>query len=410
MCNDEATVADITLDNRHAGSIRPALVLLLAVACGMAVANLYYAQPLLATIATAFHTSSTTASLVVTAAQLGYGTGLALVVPLGDLLERRKLVPFVMLVTVGALVLAGLSPRIEILAIAAALIGVTSVVAQILVPFAAHLASDSERGRVVGMVMSGLLIGILLARTVAGLVAEVAGWRTIYLLAAAWMALLSVVLMKTLPREDSRPRMPYARLLGSVVRLVRDEPVLRRRSLYGLITFACFNVLWTSLAFLLSGPPYHYSNALIGLFGLLGVGGATAASIAGRLSDRGLDTSLTGLTMFLVAGSFALLALGGHSLWPLMVGIVALDLGTQGTQLFNQAQIYRLDPAARSRVNTAYMVAYFVGGSLGSLGTGAVFATAGWDGVCILGGCIGSCGFVLWLTERPWRRMGAQSQ
>ncbi len=385
-------------------TVKPALVALLALSCGVAVANLYYAQPLLATIATSFHTSSASAATVVTVAQVGYGLGLALLVPLGDIRERRRVVPLVLVATTAALVAAGNAPDIAVLAAAAAAIGFSAVVAQILVPFAAQLAGDAERGRVVGTVMSGLLIGILLARTVAGVVAELAGWRAIYLLAAGWVALLAVVLWRTLPAEEPRAPMPYRKLLASVIHLVRAEPVLRRRSLYGLLTFACFNILWTSLSFLLAGPPYHYSNAVIGLFGLLGAGGAVAASVAGRLSDRGLDGILSGVTLAVVAGSFGLLALGRRELAPLIAGVVLLDLGAQGTHLFNQSHVFRLDPAARSRLNTAYMVAYFVGGSLGSLGTGLVYDLAGWAGVCILGSALGTCGFAAWLTERPWQR------
>ncbi|MHB1503841.1 MAG: MFS transporter [Acidimicrobiales bacterium] len=384
-------------------SISSGMVALLAVSCGLAVANLYYAQPLLATIARTFHTTPGIAAFVVTASQLGYGVGLALLVPLGDLLERRRLVALVLVGTAAALAMAAVAPDMYFLMAAAALIGVTAVVAQVLVPFAAHLAADAQRGRVVGTVMSGLLIGILLGRVVAGAIAEIAGWRTIYAASAVWIAVLAIVLRRMLPPEQPTVTLSYRRLLGSVVSLARTEPVLRRRSLYGALTFACFNVLWTSLAFLLSAAPYRYPSVVIGLFGLLGAGGAMAAGFAGRLADREMAPPLTGITLATVAGSFGLLALGAHHLWALVAGIVLLDIGAQATHIFNQHLILRLHPESRSRLNTVYMVAYFAGGSLGSLGTGLAFGAWGWKGVCMLGGALGVSAVSLWVAEQVSR-------
>ena len=288
----------------------PGMVALFALSCGVAAANLYYAQPLLPQIAHDLSVSSGTATLVVTAAQVGYGIGLALVVPLGDILVRRRLVPGILVVAAAALLVASAAPDVVVLLVAVAVAGLCSVAAQILVPFAASLANDAERGRVVGTVMSGLLLGILLARTFSGLIAQAAGWRTVYVAAAAMVLALSAVLYRRLPGEGRREPIVYSRLLGSVVDLMRAEPVLRLRSAIGGLAFATFNVIWTSLAFLLAASPYHYSEAVIGLFGLLGAAGALAASFSGRLADRGLERVVTGGSLAITVGSIGLLALG----------------------------------------------------------------------------------------------------
>lgn len=379
------------------------LVLVFAVACGLVVANLYYAQPVLDTIAREFHSSVGTVGLIVTLTQIGYAAGLLFVVPLGDLLNRRRLVITVLTGTALALAAAALSSSIAALAAISLAIGVTSVVVQVLIPFAAALAPDAERGRVVGMVMSGLLLGVLLARTFSGLVAQVAGWRAIYWLAAMLMLVLIGVLWRELPRDPQHSvTLSYGQLLRSVGRLVVEEPVLRRRSIYGALCFAAFSVLWTTIAFLLAQPPYRYGEATIGLFGLAGAAGALCASFAGRLADRGWARITTGTFIFLALVSFGLLALGGHLLILLILGVVVLDLGIQGTQVTNQSEIYRLRPEARSRITTAYMVAYFVGGSIGSATAALVYDQSGWLGACLLGAAYIVIAFLLWLTEfRP---------
>ncbi|MGH9080517.1 MAG: MFS transporter [Acidimicrobiales bacterium] len=384
----------------------PGLVALFALSCGIAAANLYYAQPLLPQISHDLSVGSGTAALVVTAAQVGYGIGLALVVPLGDILVRRRLVPGMLILAAGALILASAAPDIAVLAGALVVAGLCSVVAQILVPFAASLASDDERGRVVGTVMSGLLIGILLARTFSGLIAAAAGWRTVYVAAGAMVALLSGLLYRTLPAETERPPIVYSRLLVSVVDLMRAEPLLRLRSAIGGLSFATFNVIWTSLAFLLAGPPYHYGEAVIGLFGLLGVAGALAASFSGRLADRGYERAVSGGSLVATVGAVGLLALGAHQLWALVVGIVLADLGIQAVHIQNQQLILAIDPAARSRLNTGYMVTYFVGGSIGSATTGLAYGIDGWSAVILLGLCYSTAGLTLWVVSEVTRRRG----
>jgi predicted MFS family arabinose efflux permease len=375
-------------------------VVLFATACGLSAANLYYAQPLLPSIARNFHVRSDIVTLIVTGAQIGYGLGLALLVPLGDMLVRRRLVPGLVLIAAIALAVAAVSPLVEVLIAAVAVAGVCSVAVQILVPFAAHLADDEHRGRVVGAVMSGLLLGILLARTFAGLIAQVAGWRAVYAVATVTMAALALVLARTLPDEDVRPRLIYRELLASVIHLMRSEPLLRLRSAYGGLVFASFNVLWTSLAFLLIRAPYGYSQAVIGLFGLLGAGGALAAIFSGRLSDRGHEKLVTGGALILILAAFGLLALGSHHLWALLIGIVAGDLGIQAVHIQNQQVIFAIDPASRSRLNTGYMVTYFIGGSIGSATTGIVYAAGGWHPVVILGSLYSGSAVILWLAAQ----------
>jgi predicted MFS family arabinose efflux permease len=376
-------------------------VLLMAVTCGAAVANLYYAQPLLHTIAHAFKISNGTAGLLVTVTQIGYVLGLALLVPLGDLLDRRKLITAMLIVAAAAQVLAAVAPGFDVFAAALGVAGVCAAVAQIIVPMASSLAPEAERGRVVGKVMSGLLIGILLARTVSGLVAAAFGWRTVFGLAAASMVLLAAVLWRALPSVRSSAEMGYGALLRSVLALVREQPVLRQRMALGAVGFGCFSVLWTSLSFLLSGPHYHYGNASIGLFGLAGVAGAAIAPIAGRLADRGHGRLAATAALVILLCSWGLLALGRSSVLALIAGIVVLDLGVQGLQISNQSTIYALHADARSRLTTAYIVAMFLGGAAMSAVTSALYASNGWESVCVLGAATSAVGLLLWLvTER----------
>lgn len=378
------------------------LVVLMAVATGAIVANLYYAQPLLHQIAHDFHSGSGATSLIVTCTQAGYAAALLFVVPLGDLHPRRQLVVAVYGLAVLALVVCALAPSLWLFEAASVLTGLASVAGQIMVPFAADLATPARRGRVVARLMTGLLTGILLARTLSGIVAQGAGWRAIYWLSAGLMVLCALVLRVVLPADGPRPHVPYQRLVTSAVRLLVDEPLLRRRAWYGACAFGAFSVLWTSLAFLLAGPPFHYSNLVIGLFGLAGVGGVVAANLAGKLADGTRAAVSTVAAAVLTAGSFGLLAAGRTSLGFLIAGIVVLDVGAQGMQITNQAVIYAVAPHARSRINSAYMTCYFIGGAVGSVAAGTVLAAAGWDGVCALGAGFGVLTLALTPLDR-WR-------
>ena len=375
------------------------LVLLFAVACGLTVANLYYAQPILDNIARTFGAGTATAGLVVTLSQIGYAVGLALLVPLGDILNRRRLLPLVLVATAVGLTASALSPTIGVLIAVALLVGAGSTVAQMLVPMAASLATESTRGRVVGRVMSGLLLGILLARTVSGLIAGVASWRVVYGAAAVVMVALALVLGRVLPVEGERPAIGYGTLLRSTLALFLAERLLRRRILFGALGMAAFSVFWTTMAFVLSAAPYHYGDAAIGLFGLVGAAGALCATLAGRWADRDLTRRTTTVFAVLVAASFVPLWLGGHDLTMMIVGILVLDVGVQGLQVTNQSIIYRLAPDARSRINSAYMVCYFIGGAIGSAGGSWCYANHGWAGVCVFGGALGLVAVVLALHD-----------
>ncbi|HTW12772.1 MAG TPA: MFS transporter [Solirubrobacteraceae bacterium] len=389
------------------GGISRGLVLLLAATCGAAAANLYYAQPLLNTLGHALGVSNGTAGLLITISQLGYVLGLALLLPLGDLRERRGLISGTLMLTAAGMAVAALAPSFAVFGAAIGVVGITSVVAQVVVAMSSSLSADEERGRVVGTVMSGLLIGILLARTVSGLIAAALGWRTVFWFAAAAMLSLSLTLRRALPRVPPTTDISYRGLLRSVVELIREEPVLRQRMLIGALDFGCFSTLWTALSFLLSGAPYHYGNAVIGLFGLVGVVGAGAASMAGRLADRGRGGWATTATLLIMLVSWAVLALGKTSLAPLIVGIAVLDLGVQGLHISNQSAIYALRPEARSRLTTAYMVAYFLGGAVASALAASLYAGGGWEAVCALGGGTALAALAVWLVTEA---MAARSR
>jgi predicted MFS family arabinose efflux permease len=399
------------------GGMSRKLVLLLATACGASVANLYYAQPLLHTLAGSLHVSEGTAGLLITISQVGFVLGLVLLVPLGDLRERRGLITGTMLVTAAGMAAAASAPTFAVFGGALAIVGLTTVVAQIIVPMSSSLALEHERGQVVGTVMSGLLIGILLARTVSGLIASAFGWRVVFYFGAAAMLVMSATLRRALPRVPPTTDTTYGGLLRSIVGLVRHEPVLRQRMLLGALCFGCFSVLWTSLSFLLSGAPYHYGNAVIGLFGLAGVAGAAAASVTGRLADRGRGAHATTAAILFLLVSWAILAAGKSSVLLLIAGIAVLDLGAQGLHISNQSAIYALAPEARSRLTTAYMVAYFLGGAVLSALTSSLYGSDGWTGVCVLGAATAALAVITWVwteavarsaSARRRRALGAQ--
>ncbi|HMD47228.1 MAG TPA: MFS transporter [Acidimicrobiales bacterium] len=372
----------------------------MAVATGAIVANLYYAQPLLHEIAAAFHVSPAAAAAIVTCTQVGYAAGLLLIVPLGDLHPRRFLVVLLYGAAAVGLVVCAVAPSLWVFEVASVATGATSVAGQVMIPFAADLAPEARRGRVVARLMTGLLLGILLARTVSGLVAQAWGWRAIFWISAGVMVVFATVLRRVLPSEPARPHLRYPTLVGSSLRLLVDEPQLRRRAWHGAMVFAAFSVLWTSIAFLLSGAPYNYSTVVIGLFGLAGAFGVLAANLAGRLADAKATGPTTLAAGLAVTGSFALLWAGKTSLAALLLGVIVLDMGTQGMQITNQAVIYALRPEARSRINSAYMVCYFVGGAVGSLTAGVVYAAAGWAGVCLLGAGFGALSLAMAALDR----------
>jgi predicted MFS family arabinose efflux permease len=381
------------------------LVVLMAVAGGASVANLYYAQPLLDVIARSLSVRTETAGLIVTFTQLGYLGGILALVPLGDMLERRRFVPRVLAVAAVALAATAAAPTLPALAVALLIVGVTSVGAQLLIPFAATLARDDERGTVMGIVMSGVLLGVLLARTVSGLIAEAGGWRLVFGVAAVLMLTLAVVLSRALPLDAPSPWVGYRGLLGSVARLVRAEPLLRRRMFLSFLGFANFTILWTSLTFLLSDPPFGYGEGTIGLFGLLGIGGAIAAQVAGKIIDRGLVHVLTGLALTGLVVARLVLTQADESLAVLLAGMVLFDICQQSALVCHQNVVLNLRNEARGRATTAQVSSAFVGGAIGSATAAATYAAGGWQLVNGLAAGLGALALAAWAHERLVLRM-----
>jgi predicted MFS family arabinose efflux permease len=371
----------------------------MAAGCGLSVANNYYAQPLLAEMGRSFGVPDRRMGLVAMLSQVGFALGLLLFVPLGDRLERRSFLLVMLGAVTAALLGVAAAPSFPWLAAASLAVGVTTITPQLLVPFAAHLAGPQERGRVVGTVMSGLLIGILAARTVSGLVGQHFGWRAMYGLAAAAMVGLALALRALLPRsEPTASGLSYAALLRSIGGLLRDEPVLRQSCLFGASSFGAFSAFWTTLAFHLAGPPFGYPSGVVGLFGLAGIVGALAASAAGRLADRTSPRRTIGAGLACVLLAYATLSGAGGTLWGLVAGIVLLDLGAQAAHISNQSRIYAVRREARSRMTTAYMVASFVGGAAGSYGGAWGWSLAGWGGVCLVGAAMTASGLLAFVV------------
>ncbi|WP_037868663.1 MFS transporter [Streptomyces sp. NRRL S-813] len=376
------------------------LVALLAVASGMTVANLYYAQPLLSSLSGVFHTSTATAGALITLTQVGYVLGMLFLVPLGDRLEKRNLVTVLLAVTTLALVAAGLATSFPMLLIASLVSGATSVVAQILVPFAAGLAPDHARGRIVGRVMSGLLTGILLSRTLSSLVSDLAGWRVVFLGSAALMAVLAVALRVALPQHAPTTAIPYHHVLRSTARLVRTHPALLRRGLYQAAMFGAFSAFWTTVSFVLTGPRFHYSPVGVGVFALVGAAGAAIAPFAGHWADRGLVRPMTGIAFVVAALAFALAGFGGHSVVLIALAAILVDMAVQTTLILGQHTVYQLDPAARARLNSAFIALFFVGGAAGSQLGSVVYHAGGWAGLTALGAALPLVALLYWTTER----------
>ena len=376
--------------------LSPALILLMSVATGLAVASNYYAQPLLDTIARAFDLSASSAGFIVTAAQLGYAAGLLFLVPLGDMFERRMLIVSMTLLAAGGMLITASSQSLTMMIIGTALTGLFSVVAQILVPLAATLASPEKRGKVVGTIMSGLLLGILLARTVAGLLASLGGWRTVYWVASVLMVIMALALWRGLPKVKQENRLNYPQLLASVFSLFTRYKLLRTRAVLGCLTFANFSILWTSMAFLLAAPPFNYSEGVIGLFGLAGAAGALGARPAGGLADKGKSHMTTSAGLVLLLLSWAAIWYGHVSVLALIVGILVLDLTVQGVHITNQTVIYRVKPDARNRLTAGYMTSYFIGGAAGSLISASAWQHAGWTGVCAIGAIVAAINLLVW--------------
>jgi len=371
---------------------------LFAITCAMAVANVYFAQPLLESMAASLSVSPGTIGIVVTATQAGYAVGLLFIVPLGDLLNRKKLILTQMLLSAVALCAVGLAQDWGMLLGAMVLVGLMAVVVQVVVAYAATLASPEQRGEAVGTVTSGVVLGILLARFVSGAVADLAGWRGVYFVSAALMVAMALVLFRTMPASAKPPAQgSYWKLLGSVFELYLTERTLRVRGTFALLIFAAFSVLWTSMVLPLSAPPLSLSHTQIGLFGLAGVAGALAAARAGRLADQGLGNRTTGVALALLTLSWLPTAFVESSLLAMVVGVVLLDFAVQAVHVTNQSLIFAARPDAQSRLVGAYMCFYSVGSGLGAIAATYTYAHFGWVAVCLLGAGISVVALLYWL-------------
>jgi predicted MFS family arabinose efflux permease len=379
------------------------ITFLLAVSCGLIVANIYYAQPLVGPISAELGLSPQSAGLIVTMSQLGYGAGLLLIVPLGDLIENRRLVLSVMGLGALALLGAALSTQaIQFLA-AALLIGLGSVTVQILIPYAGHMAPQAIRGRVVGNVTTGLMIGVMMSRPLSSFIVAFSSWHVVYGASAAAMVVLALVLRRTLPPRVPTARLGYGALLASMVQLARTTPVLRRRAFYQACLFGAFSLFWTTVPLVLAGPAFQFSQSGIALFALAGVAGAVAAPIAGRVADSGWTRTATAFAMMLTTFGFALPHVAGlgstFSLAALVVAAIAIDFGVQANVVLGYRALFVLGAESRSRLNGLYMATFFLAGAAGSAIGGWAYATGGWALASSIGAAMPIAALIYLATE-----------
>jgi predicted MFS family arabinose efflux permease len=378
-----------------AGLSNPQLATM-AVAAAVTAANLYYCQPLLSQIARTLHMSARETADIPMLTQVGYALGLLFFAPLGDMLERRALVTGLLLIVTVSLVATASAPAASVMLATSLITGMFTVVPQVMAPMASALSSPESQGRAVGIVMGGMLIGILLARTIAGFVGTWFGWRAMYALAALMMLAMALLLRATLPLSRSDTRIRYRDLLSSLIPLARKLPALRQAALMSGLAFGAFSAYWTTLVFFLEKPPYHYGAQMAGLLGLAGVAGALAAPAVGLLSDRGYPRLASGCALLIGMIAFVLLYTLGGTITGLAIGGIVLDLGTQSNLVTNQTRIYRLIPEARNRINTIFMVTYFIGGALGTFLAGHAWTNYRWPGVCTLGASLFAAALTVW--------------
>ncbi|WP_149734360.1 MFS transporter [Propionispora hippei] len=379
------------------------ITVLLAIACGVIVANLYYAQPLVGPISIATHLPLASAGLIVTLTQIGYVAGLLFIVPLCDLIENRRLITSTLVIVICALVAAALTKDALFFLVAALFIGLGSVATQILVPYAAHLATEERRGQVVGNVMSGLLLGIMLARPAASFITDLWGWQAVFLLSAGITAILAVLLAFVLPKRAPLPTMNYGDLIRSLWSLFATKTVLRRRAFYQACLFGAFSLFWTVIPLWLASH-FHLSQQGIALFALAGVAGAIAAPIAGRLADKGWTKQLTGLAIVIAIISFLLTHMYTDAsliaLAFLVIAAITLDMAVSGNLVLGQRAIYSLGSEIRGRVNGVFMAVFFIGGAVGSALGGWAYAYGGWMLASIFGLCMPVIALLYYFTEK----------
>ncbi|EJM62844.1 MFS transporter [Pseudomonas sp. GM48] len=388
--------------------LSPSLTLLFSVTCALAVANVYFAQPLLDSMAQSLDVATSMIGVVVTATQVGYALGLLFIVPLGDLLNRKWLILTQVLLSAVALAGAGAAQHWLTLLAAMIAVGLLAVVVQVLVAYTAVLATPSQRGQAVGTVTSGIVLGILLARFTSGLIADLAGWRAVYFVSSGLMLIIAAVFCKVLPPVVSpHNQYTYPALIRSLFMLFITEPVLRIRGLLALLIFAAFSVLWTSMVLPLSAPPLSLSHTAIGMFGLAGVAGALAARRSGRWADQGFGQRVTGISLAILTLSWLPISYAETSLFALVCGVIMLDFAVQAVHVTNQSLIFAARPDAQSRMVGAYMCFYSVGSALGAAAATQVYALWGWSAVSLLGALISATALVLWFLTiaalRGWR-------
>lgn len=365
--------------------LTPLTLWVITIATGLIVANLYYNQPLLSEIALTFKVSDDKAGMISMLTQMGYAAGMLFLAPLADKMKRKRLMMIDFLFILISLISAGISPNVNMLIIASFFIGASSMIPQLLVPMAAHLATPNTRGKVVGQVMSGLLIGILLSRTISGFIGQHLGWRAMFLIAAALMLIIWLFLFFLLPEIEPEYSGSYGSLMRSMAHLFMTEPKLRLAAFRGACVFACFGAFWTTLTFLLKQPQFDTGPQTAGMFGLVGIAGALGASLMGRVSDKMDPYHVTTFAISMVIVSFVVFSFSTASIVGLVFGVILLDMGVQGTHISNQTMVLSLYPEARNRLNTVYMVSYFMGGSLGTYLASHLWTSYHWTGVCVIG-------------------------
>lgn len=399
--------SELAIETTHSTfSFTRFLTILFATACGMAVATIYFAHPLLDSIASDIGISHSSVGIVITVTQICYALGLFFLVPLGDLLNRRHLIMTHMILMIFALIGVGFSSSSYMLFASLAVVGLLAVVTQTLVSYAASLSEESNRGSVVGFVTSGVVIGILLARSFAGIVTDLAGWRSVYLASALLTVAISILLYLKLPSDEHKKEsLSYQQLLTSTLVLFAKERILRIRAVLALLIFMVFSILWTSLVLPLHAAPFSLSHTAIGAFGLAGVAGAIAAARAGQLADRGLGQKTTGIALLLLLLSWWPIYSLEYSLWALGAGIILLDLAVQAVHVTNQSLIFAVRPEARSRLTASYMIFYSIGSASGSIASTTVYGYAGWYGISLLGASVSAVALLFWgLTLREPRQ------
>ncbi|MFJ3389349.1 MFS transporter [Lysinibacillus sp. NPDC086135] len=380
------------------------IILILAIACGVIVANLYYAQPLVGPISATLGLSSGAAGLIVTLTQIGYGIGLLFIVPLGDILENRKLVVTLLLFTAVVLAIAAVVKSATLFLATSLFIGLGSVAAQVLVPYAAHLSPEATRGRNVGNVMSGLLLGIMLARPISSVMTEFMGWRAIFIFSAAIIFVLALLLVKLLPTRQPITTTQYPTLLKSMLHLLKTTPVLQRRAFYHFCVFGTFSLFWTTVPMLLTSPIFNFSQKEVALFALVGVSGAVAAPVAGHLADKGWVRPATGVALALVIISVMLPLMiqsgSTFALVTLVVSAVLLDMGVSANLVLGQRAIFSLGAEFRSRLNGLYMAIFFGGGAIGSATGAWAYAMVGWKAAILIGIALPTIAMIYYATEK----------